>query len=98
MPFLPTSQKFHLHPATEKEEPVPTTMPQSNKLKDFETVFPKLVKDLEENAKQYNMPEDNLKWYSNVSFLTSFPSHCHFNSQSHLSPMQSLYPDTKIDH
>lgn len=76
MPFLPASQKFHL--ATEKEEPVSTTMPSSNKLKDFETVFPKLVKDLEDNAKQYNMPEDNLKWYSNVSLLAFFASHFQF--------------------
>ena len=65
MPFLPTSQKSHQ--ATENEKPVlSTTISPSNKLKDFEGVFPKLVKDLEENAKQYNIPQDNLKWYSDV--------------------------------
>ena len=72
MPFLPPSQKSH--EATKNEKPIPTTttttMPPSNKLKDFEAVFPKLVKDLEDNAKQYNIPEDALKWYSNVFSLT----------------------------
>ena len=48
------------------EVPISTTMAPSNKLKDFETVFPKLVKDLEENANQYNVPEEALKWYSDV--------------------------------
>ena len=70
MPFLPPSQRSH--EATVNEEPISTTAtttPPSNKLKDFEAVFPKLVKDLEDNAKQYNIPEDALKWYSNVSSL-----------------------------
>lgn len=67
MPFLPPSQRSH--EATVNEEPIPTNTPSSNKLKDFEAVFPKLVKDLEDNAKQYNIPEDALKWYSNVSSL-----------------------------
>ena len=67
MPFLPPSQKSH--EATATEEPNSSTKPPSNKLKDFEAVFPKLVKDLEDNAKQYNIPEDALKWYSNVYSL-----------------------------
>ena len=50
MPFLPTSQKIQQEP--DGEVPSPTTKAPSNKLKDFEAVFPKLVKDLEENAKQ----------------------------------------------
>ena len=70
MPFLPPSQKSR--EPTENEEPISTTTSppsNTNKLKDFEAVFPKLVKDLEDNAKQYNIPEDALKWYSNVSSL-----------------------------
>ena len=68
MPFLPPSQKSNQN--TENEEPVSTTTSSpSNKLKDFEAVFPKLVKDLEDNAKQYKIPEDALKWYSNVFSL-----------------------------
>ena len=69
MPFLPPSQKSH--EAIKNEELIPpTTMPSSNKLKDFEAVFPKLVKDLEDNVIQYNIPEDALKWYSNVCSYT----------------------------
>ena len=71
MPFLPPSQKSHEATENQKQiQPIPTiTMPPSNKLKDFEAIFPKLVKDLEDNAKQYNIPEDALKWYSNVCSL-----------------------------
>lgn len=64
MPFLPTSQKSQQ--ATDNEVPISTPTSSSNKLKDFETVFPKLVKDLEENARQYNLPEEALKWYTDV--------------------------------
>ncbi|KAL8877684.1 MAG: hypothetical protein Q9198_004343 [Flavoplaca austrocitrina] len=32
-------------------------------LKEFETVFPKLVDDLSQHCKQYGLPEDALKWY-----------------------------------
>jgi len=34
--------------------------------KDFEAIFSSLVEDLEENAKQYGIPTDALKWYSDV--------------------------------
>ena len=34
--------------------------------KKFEAVFPSLVEDLKENAKQYNLPENALKWYEDV--------------------------------
>lgn len=64
MPFLATSQKSQQ--VTEREVPISTTVSSSNKLKEFETVFPGLVKDLEENAKQYKIPEEALKWYSDV--------------------------------
>ena len=75
MPFLPTSQKIQQE--SDGEVPSPTTKPPSNKLKDFEAVFPKLVQDLEENAKQYKIPEEALKWYSNVRsqpLTSSIPS------------------------
>lgn len=72
MPFLPTSQKSQQ--ATDNKVPPSITNPSSNKLKDFETVFPKLVKDLEENAKQYNIPEEALKWYSDVCPSCSSPT------------------------
>lgn len=67
MPFLATSHKSQQD--VDGEVPASTTVSSSNKLKDFEAVFPKLVKDLEEHAKQYNIPEEALKWYSNVCFL-----------------------------
>lgn len=72
MPFLATPQ--NLQQATDGEVPIPTTMSSSNKLKDFEAVFPKLLKDLEENAKQYNIPEEALRWYSDVRSKSPTPS------------------------
>lgn len=33
---------------------------------DFEAVFPSLVKDLSEHAKQYNIPAAALEWYQKV--------------------------------
>ena len=35
-------------------------------LEEFEAVFPKLVEDLTEHAKQHGIPSDALKWYQNV--------------------------------
>ena len=64
MPFLATSHRSQQ--VTENEEPVSAPLSSADKLKEFETVFPKLVKDLEDNAKQYNLPEENLKWYRDV--------------------------------
>ena len=34
---------------------------------EFEEVFPKLMEDLSEHAKQYNIPPNALKWYQDVS-------------------------------
>lgn len=73
MSFLATSHKSQ-HVAG-NEEPVSAPLSSADKLKEFETVFPKLVKDLEDNAKQYNLPEESLKWYRDVrSPATSQPS------------------------
>ena len=70
MPFLPASHKSQQIPENAAPvapvSPTPPVSSSNNKLKDFEAVFPKLVKDLEENAKQYQIPEEALKWYSNV--------------------------------
>lgn len=35
-------------------------------LKDFESVFPRLVEDLTEHCKKYNLPENALQWYTKV--------------------------------
>lgn len=35
-------------------------------LKEFESVFPRLVDDLTQHCKQYYLPEDALKWYQDV--------------------------------
>ncbi|WPH03837.1 ERG20 farnesyl diphosphate synthase [Acrodontium crateriforme] len=34
-------------------------------LKEFETVFPKLVEDLKEHCEQYKLPQQALKWFEN---------------------------------
>lgn len=47
--------------------------------KKFEAVFPSLVEDLKENANQYNLPANALKWYEDVcnTFSARFPSLLH---------------------
>lgn len=35
-------------------------------LKEFETVFPQLVKDVEEHSLKYKLPEQALEWYKKV--------------------------------
>lgn len=42
--------------------------------KEFEAVFPSLVDDLIQHCKQYNMPEDTLDWYRNVSHTKAVPA------------------------
>lgn len=36
-------------------------------LKDFESVFPKLVEDITAQCNQYNLPRNALEWYEKVS-------------------------------
>ena len=43
-------------------------MPTS--LKDFETVFPRLVEDLKEHCKHYKLPDQALTWFEQVYHLT----------------------------
>lgn len=38
-------------------------------LKEFETVFPKLVEDLKEHCQKYKLPEQALKWFEQVYYL-----------------------------
>jgi hypothetical protein len=42
-------------------------MAKTTTLKEFESVFPKLVEDLLEHAKKYNLPDDFVAWYKAVS-------------------------------
>ncbi len=42
-------------------------MAQKTTLKEFESVFPKLEEALLAHARQYNLPEEFLKWYQTVS-------------------------------
>ena len=50
-----------------------STMPTT--LKEFESVFPKLVDDLSEHAKEHGIPSNALKWYQDVrSLLFSYPT------------------------
>lgn len=41
-------------------------------LKDFESVFPKLVDDLSAQCKQYNLPANALEWYEKVIRSTPY--------------------------
>jgi farnesyl diphosphate synthase len=40
-------------------------------LKEFESVFPKLVEDILGYAKQYNLPEDFVTWFKKVPLRTN---------------------------
>lgn len=40
-------------------------------LKEFETVFPKLVEDLKEHCQKYNLPQTALTWFEEVWLSTS---------------------------
>ena len=41
-------------------------MAKTTTLKEFESVFPKLVEDLLDHAKSYKLPEEFVKWYKAV--------------------------------
>lgn len=56
-----------------------STMAKTTTLKEFESVFPKLVEDLLEHAKQYKLPEEFVKWYEAVCvspLLGSYNTNC----------------------
>jgi hypothetical protein len=42
-------------------------MAQTTTLKKFESIFPKLVEDILDHAKQYKLPEEFVSWYKAVS-------------------------------
>lgn len=48
-------------------------MAKTTTLKEFESVFPKLVEDLLDHAKQYKLPEEFVNWYKAVWVLSSSP-------------------------
>lgn len=41
-------------------------MAKATTLKEFESVFPKLVEDILENATKYNLPTEFVAWYKKV--------------------------------
>lgn len=47
-------------------------------LKEFESVFPTLVKDMKEHCQKYKLPEQALKWFEHVGTQLS-----HADVQSH---------------
>ncbi|PQE08273.1 farnesyl pyrophosphate synthetase protein [Rutstroemia sp. NJR-2017a BVV2] len=42
-------------------------MAQTTTLKEFESVFPKLVEDILDHAKSYKLPQQGLDWFKDVS-------------------------------
>jgi len=46
-------------------------MAKTTTLKEFESVFPKLVEDLLAHAKSYNLPDEFVNWYKAVSITPS---------------------------
>lgn len=44
---------------------------KEGKREDFEAVFPSLVEDLKQNATQYGIPAEALKWYEEVGLSSS---------------------------
>jgi hypothetical protein len=51
-------------------------MAKTTTLKEFESVFPKLVEDLLDHAKQYKLPEEFVKWYKAVRLYATLPTSC----------------------
>lgn len=43
----------------------------STSLKDFESVFPKLVADLKEHCQKYKLPDQALNWFEQVRPMPS---------------------------
>jgi farnesyl diphosphate synthase len=43
--------------------------------KDFEDVFPSLVEDVSQAAKQYNIPTAALEWFQKVRRLSNVQAH-----------------------
>lgn len=43
-------------------------------LKEFESVWPRIVADLQDHCKGYNLPKQSLDWFTKVSLRTT-PAH-----------------------
>lgn len=41
-------------------------MPQPTTLQEFESVWPRIVADLKDHCKQYNLPQQSLDWFTKV--------------------------------
>lgn len=61
-------------------------------LKDFESVFPKLVEDISAQCKQYNLPANALEWYEKVILPAPMPVLIHPSDEtcSHSSTIPSV--------
>jgi farnesyl diphosphate synthase len=46
-------------------------MAKTTTLREFESIFPKLVEDILEFAKKYNLPEDFVDWYKRVRIVSA---------------------------
>ena len=44
-------------------------MAKTTTLKEFESVFPKLVEDVLEHSKTYKLPDEFVSWFKNVSLF-----------------------------
>lgn len=44
-------------------------MAKATTLREFESIFPKLVEDILAHSRQYNLPEDFVNWYRKVGIL-----------------------------
>lgn len=53
-----------------------TEQSKEEKRAKYEAIFPSLVDDLKENAAQYGIPSEALKWYEEVCFLLIVVVHC----------------------
>jgi farnesyl diphosphate synthase len=51
-------------------------MAQATTLKEFESIFPKLVEDILTHARQYNLPEDFANWYYKVGIASNLGFNC----------------------
>lgn len=63
--------------------------------KDFEDVFPSLVEEVSQAAKQYNIPEAALQWFQKVPSLKSILVAISNNCFSHLT--QTLLEESLIE-
>lgn len=46
-------------------------MAKTTTLREFESIFPKLVEDILEFTKKYNLPEDFVDWYKRVRIVSA---------------------------